>query len=89
MHFVLFDNGCCLSPPHSYTMTVDENGEYGRVECRPTTGYNVGAKNMTLFLEDRGASAVDETYHLVNYDNKFQPYHLVVHAGMSPPPPLR
>lgn len=62
-------------------MTLDDNGQYGSVECRPTSGYNVGAKNVTIFLEDRGASAIDDSYNLLNYDNKFQPYHFVLHAG--------
>jgi len=60
---------------------LNDNGQYGRIECLPSTGYNVGAMNVTLITEDRGASIVDTAYPLVSFDNKLRPYHIVTHAG--------
>ncbi len=72
----------CPPPCLRYVAELDKAGEYGSIECRPTTGFNVGPKNVTLFLEDRGASAVDETYNLISFDNQGQPYLYVMHAGI-------
>ena len=64
-----------------YIAEIDENGLEGRIECLPTRGYNTGPMNVTFFTEDRGATANTPEFFPVSYDNKFQPYHVILHAG--------
>ena len=71
---------CVFIHTHRYNSSLEEDGRYAQVTCRPTVR-TIESLNATVVLQKRGRSEVRHVDQIIALDNKFQPYNFQTHAG--------